>query len=201
MNLLGVLEGILFAVGDEGITLKSLCEVMEIDEGAAKDLLKTLRERYESDEYGIRVSFLGDAFKLTTKKEHAAYYQKLLGNPENQSLSETALETLAIIAYNQPITRNLIDEMRGVSSNHIIRKLCARGLVKITGKSNMPGRPNLYGTTSEFLDYFGLASLNDLPKIESDNNVNTDDDTELFTSIYKEDKKDEDEEIEVFDVI
>ena len=185
MNLLGVLEGILFAVGDEGITLKTLCEVMEIDNDKAKELLKELQSRYESDAYGIRISFLADAFKLTTKSEHAPYYQKLLGSEESQMLSETALEVLAIIAYNQPITRNLIDEMRGVASGYIVRKLCARGLVKISGKSNMPGKPNLYSTTSEFLDYFGLSNINDLPKLETDD-VNIDEETELFTSIYKE---------------
>ena len=186
MNLLGVLEGILFAVGDEGITLKTLCEVMEIEGEQAKELLKQLQKRYESDEYGIRISFLADAFKLTTKSEHASYYQKLLGSEESQTLSETALEVLAIIAYNQPITRSLIDDMRGVASGHIVRKLCARGLVKISGKSNMPGKPNLYSTTSDFLDYFGLSTINDLPQLKVDN-VKTEDETELFTSIYKED--------------
>lgn len=186
MNLLGVLEGILFAVGDEGITLKTLCEVMEIDEGKAKELLKELQNRYESDAYGVRISFLADTFKLTTKREHAEFYQRLLGNPESQTLSESSLEVLAIIAYNQPITRNLVDDMRGVASGHIIRKLCARGLVKISGKSNMPGKPNLYSTTSDFLDYFGLSSIDDLPKLES-NEETKEDETELFTSIYKED--------------
>lgn len=189
MNLEGVLEGILFAVGEEGITLKVLCEVMNIDKEVAKELLSKLQKRYESDAYGIRVSFLGDAFKLTTKREHAEYYQRLLGNSDAQKMSESSLEVLAIIAYNQPITRALIDEMRGVASSHIVRKLCARGLVKIAGKSEMPGRPNLYATTSDFLDYFGLASINDLPKIESD--VKVDDETELFTSIYKDDSVNE----------
>ena len=186
MNLLGVLEGILFAVGDEGITLKTLTEVLEINEVEAKNLLKELQNRYESDAYGIRISFLGNAFKLTTKKEHANYYQKLLGNSESQSLSESALEVLAIIAYNQPITRNLIDEMRGVASGQIVRKLCARGLVKISGKSQLPGRPNLYSTTSEFLDYFGLATIDDLPKISEESENVERDERELFTSIYKE---------------
>ena len=187
MNLLGVLEGILFAVGDEGITLKALTETLGVDSNRAKELLKELQTRYESDAYGIRVSYLGDAFKLTTKKEHAEYYQKLLGNPESQTLSESSLEVLAIIAYNQPITRVIVDEMRGVASGQIIRKLCARGLVKITGKSQMPGRPNLYGTTREFLDYFGLATIDDLPKMDAYNTVETkEDETELFTSIYKE---------------
>ena len=186
MNLLGVLEGILFAVGDEGITLKTLTEVLGINEVEAKNLLKELQNRYESDAYGIRISFLGNAFKLTTKKEHANYYQKLLGNSESQSLSESALEVLAIIAYNQPITRNLIDEMRGVASGQIVRKLCARGLVKISGKSQLPGRPNLYSTTSEFLDYFGLATIDDLPKISGESENVENDERELFTSIYKE---------------
>lgn len=186
MNLLGVIEGLLFAVGDEGITLKSLCEILDITTDRAKELLKELQKRYESDAYGIRVSYLGDAFKLTTKKEHKDYYHKLLGNPETQTLSESNLEVLAIIAYNQPITRVLIDELRGVACGQIIRKLCARGLVKIVGKSKLPGKPNLYGTTKEFLDYFGLASLEDLPKVEIEE-TSQEEETELFTSIYKDD--------------
>lgn len=186
MNLIGVLEGLLFAVGDEGITLKSLCEILDITTDRAKELLKELQKRYELDAYGIRVSYLGDAFKLTTKKEHKDYYHKLLGNPETQTLNESNLEVLAIIAYNQPITRVLIDELRGVACGQIVRKLCARGLVKTVGKSKLPGKPNLYGTTKEFLDYFGLASLDDLPKVEIEE-TSQEEETELFTSIYKDD--------------
>lgn len=186
MNLLGVLEGILFVVGDEGITLKSLCEIMEIDVVKAKELLKELKNQYESDERGIRISFLGDAFKLTTKKEHKDYYQKLVSNSESNMLSQSALETLAIIAYNQPITRAEVDELRGISSSFMIRKLVAKGLIKEAGKSTLPGRPNLYKTTSEFLDYFGLATIEDLPKMEEE--VLDNSDKELFTSIYKEEE-------------
>ena len=189
MNLLGVLEGILFVVGDEGVTLNQICDIMSIDADEAKKLLMDLRKSYESDERGIRISYLGDAFKLTTKKEHKEYYQKLIENPENNTLSSAALETLAIVAYNQPITRVEIDEMRGVSCVHIIRRLVAKGLIKEAGKSTMPGRPNLYATTSEFLDYFGLSSINDLPKVESKEIVEEDQD--LFTSIYKEQTNDE----------
>lgn len=189
MNLIGVLEGILFVVGDEGITLKSLCEIMDIDLEKAKELLKELKQNYEGDDRGIRISYLGDCFKLTTKKEHKEYYQKLVNNGESNLLSQSALETLAIIAYNQPITRAEVDEMRGVSSSFMIRKLVAKGLIKEAGKSTLPGRPNLYKTTSEFLDYFGLATINDLPQmIESSDEDN---EKELFTSIYKEEKTDE----------
>lgn len=189
MNLTGVLEGLLFAVGEDGLTLDEMTDILNINIDTAKDLLKELQKRYESDAYGIRISYLGNTFKLTTKKEHKEYYQRLLGNPESQSLSETALEVLAIIAYNQPITRIMVDEMRGVASGQIIRKLCARGLIKISGKSNMPGKPNLYSTTSEFLDYFGLASLDNLPKIEEPKDE-VEKETELFTSIYKEESVD-----------
>lgn len=187
MNLIGVLEGILFVVGDEGITLKSLCEIMDIDLEKAKELLKELKKNYENEDRGIRISYLGDSFKLTTKKEHKDYYQKLVNNGETNLLSQSALETLAIIAYNQPITRAEVDEMRGVSSNFMIRKLVAKGLIKEAGKSTLPGRPNLYKTTSEFLDYFGLATINDLPQIIKEPIEN--DEKELFTSIYKDDKE------------
>ena len=112
------------------------------------------------------------------------YYQKLIETPENNNLSQAALETLAIVAYNEPLTRMEVDEIRGVNSRDMLRKLVAKGLVKECGRSNLPGRPILYKTTSEFLDYFGLATLSDLPEIKIDKDNN--DDTELFTSIYKE---------------
>ena len=185
MNLLGVLEGILFVVGDEGVTLTQICDILNIEMDEAKELLKTLKQSYDDNNRGVRISYLGDAFKLTTKKEHKEYYQKLIENPESNTLSQAALETLAIIAYNQPITRVEIDEMRGVSNVHMLRKLLAKGFIKETGKSTLPGRPNLYATTSEFLDYFGLSSISDLPTIVKEEQED-DGDKELFTSIYKE---------------
>jgi len=189
MNKLGVLEGLLFVVGDEGLTLNQICDSLNIKEEEAKELLLNLKSTYETEERGIRISFLGNAFKLTTKSEHKEFYQKLLLNEETNTLSESALETVAIIAYHQPITRIEIDNLRGVATSHIIRKLVAKGLIKEVGKSPMPGRPNLYGTTKEFLDYFGISSLEELPKIEDqeDNADETDNDKELFTSIYKDD--------------
>lgn len=187
MNKKAILEGILFVVGDEGITLDNICEIIGINKKEAQELLKSLREDYSKDDRGIRISFIGEAFKLTTKEEHKEYYQKLITTRGTNTLSQAALETLAIIAYNQPITRIEVDELRGISSINMIRKLMAKDLVKISGKSNLPGRPNLYRTTSEFLDYFGLATLSDLPELPN-NYKNTDEEQELFTSIYKEDK-------------
>jgi segregation and condensation protein B len=184
MKQLGILEGLLFVVGDEGISLNAICETLNIDEIEAKKLLTDLKKEYEDDNHGLRISYLGDAFKLTTKSEHNEFYQKLVENPETNTLSEVALETLAIIAYNGPITRLEIDEMRGVSTSYMLRKLLARGLIKVSGKSNLPGKPNLYEITKVFLDYFGLATINDLPKFE--NMITNNEDEELYSSMYKE---------------
>ena len=187
MKELGILEGILFVVGDEGIDVKNLCEIMEITDTEAKSLLMELKKNYEEDDRGLRISFLGEAFKLTTKQEHKKYYEKLVVNPETNKLSQAALETLAIIAYNQPITCPEVNEIRGVQTNQLIRKLVAKGLIKEDGKSDMAGRPNLYKTTSEFLDYFGLATIEDLPVMSPSEEKNGEgSETELFTSIYKD---------------
>ncbi len=189
----GILEGILFVQGDEGITLESICKIMEIDMDEAKSLLLSLKNHYEEKNRGLRIRFLGNSFKLTTKEEHKVYYQRLFTVPENRELSPQALEVLAIIAYNEPITRIEIDELRGLSSDYTIRKLLAKGLIKEAGKSTMPGRPNLYKTTHEFLDYFGMASLDDLPRLEEQEEPSKE--TELFTSIYKENLEETSEKV------
>lgn len=184
MNKQAVLEGLLFVVGDEGISIDKIQNILEVDEKEARSLLTKLQQEYESDNRGIRISFLADTFKLTTKKEHIEYYQKLITSSANTQLSQAALETLAIIAYNQPITRVKIDEMRGIASSFLLKKLMARDLIKVSGKSDLPGHPNLYKTTPEFLDYFGLASINDLPDISIQENEA--DDVELYQSKYSE---------------
>ena len=160
-----------------------LTEVLNVDEEEAKRLIFNLKSSYENENRGIRISYLGDAFKLTTKPEHKEFYQKLVETPESNTLSPVALETLAIIAYNGPLTRLEIDEMRGVSTSYTLRKLLARDLIKVCGKSDLPGKPNLYTITNTFLDYFGLATLNDLPKFES---LAHEDEEELYTTIFKE---------------
>lgn len=185
MNKEAVLEGLLFVVGDEGLTIPQIIDVLDLTEDEAKKLVISLKIRYEEDNYGIRISFLGNTFKLTTKKEHKEYYQRLIENPETNILSQAALETLAIIAYNEPLTRSVVDEIRGVSSREMIRKLVAKGLVKEIGRSTLPGRPILYATTSEFLDFFGLSSKEDLPKIETIVEELTDE-VDLYHSKYKE---------------
>ena len=151
-----------------------------------KELLNTLKEKYSKDDSGIWIHFLGNTFKLTTKKEHREYFQKLIENEDSNVLSQAALETLAIVAYNQPITRADVNEIRGVDSAQMIRKLSAKGLLKEVGRSEGIGRPILYGTTLEFLDYFGLSTIEDLPKIEEFNKEEEEEETDLYQSKYKE---------------
>ena len=183
-----VLEGLLFVVGEDGLTIDQIKDVLEIDEEAVKSLLMELKKDYEDESRGLRIDFLGDRFKLTTKFEHKSYYQKLIENPETNFLSQAALETLAIIAYNEPITRVQVDAIRGVGSTSIIRKLVAKGFIKEGGRSDIPGRPILYETTNEFLDYFGLSTIDDLPNIEDiiKTPEEDDEDSDLYTSKYTE---------------
>jgi len=184
-----VLEGLLFVVGEDGLTMDQIEEVLNIDEENAKELLLELKKDYEEDCRGLRIDYLGNRIKLTTKFEHREYYQKLIENPETNFLSQAALETLAIIAYNAPITRVQIDTIRGVGSTQIIRKLVAKGFIKEAGRSELPGRPILYETTSEFLDYFGLSTIEDLPNmdefVESIEQTEVED-KDLYTSKYTE---------------
>ena len=190
MNNIAILEGLLFVVGEDGLTLEQIKDVLEIDEEESKQLLKDLRARYEEDDRGLRIDFLGNRFKLTTKFEHKEYYQKLIENPNTNTLSQAALEVLAIIAYNEPITRIKVDEIRGVSSAQLVRKLVAKGFIKEVGRSDLPGKPIIYETTSEFLDYFGLSTIKDLPDmsefIEECSETEETDDKDLYTSKYRE---------------
>ena len=179
-----IIEGLLYVQGDIGLTIKDIMNILNIDEETAKREVLNLKNYYDDNKRGLRINFLGNTIKLTTREEHKEYYAKLLENPSSNGLSNSAIETLAVIAYNEPITRGEVDAFRGVDSSYVMRRLLAKGLIKECGKSDTPGRPILYKTTDEFLDYFGLASKEDLPSIE----MLTEDKEEkdLYTSIYKE---------------
>ena len=185
MNLKAVLEGILFIVGDEGTTLKEMTNVLGISEEEVKNLLIELKKDYEKEDRGLRISYLGNSFKLTTKEEHKSFYEKLVTDNKTTNLSNAALEVLAVIAYNEPITRLKIDEIRGVNSSQIVRRLLAFGFIKVCGKEDSIGKPNLYKTTNDFLDYFGLSSKEDLPELIIKEKAENDSE-DLYDSTYKE---------------
>ena len=185
-NKVGVLEGLLFVVGDDGLTFEQISDALDVDLDSAKELVLELKHEYESERHGIQIAMLGDKIKLTTKKEHKDYYIKLLENKETNSLSPQALETLAIIAYNEPISVQEIENIRGVGSREMVRKLLAKGFVKEVGKSDAPGRPTVYATTSDFLDYFGLSSKDELPQLEINDTSGDIDETDLYDSKFRE---------------
>lgn len=185
MEKLGILEGILFVVGNEGISASELMDILELKEDNINYLIDKLKEKYLSEESGLNIEYLGEKYKLTTKKEHNDYYIKLLEKEKKSELSNSALETLAVIAYNSPITRGQIDDIRGVDSTYQIKKLLYRNLIKEDGKADLPGKPKLYSVTNEFLDYLGLSSLDELPKLEEEKPILIEE-TDLYESKYKE---------------
>ena len=181
----GLIEGLLFVSGEDGLTIDEIANITEKDKNYIKEIIQELYKDYENENRGIRIEYLGNHFKLTTKKEHKDYYKKMLEDEESSTLSNSALETLAIIAYNAPITRSAVDEIRGVNSSYAVRKLLIMNLIEEVGRSELPGRPKLYNVTSNFLDYFGLGSLDELPKLDFKENI-IDENKSLFESRYKE---------------
>lgn len=186
MNLKAVLEGLLFVSGEDGLTKDKAISILEIEPDRFDEIIIKLVEDYSCDDRGITIGKFGDKYKLITKKEHSSYYKKLVEDEISENLSGSALETLAIIAYNQPITRVMIDEIRGVSTSHIVRKLVFKNLIEEVGRSELPGRPILYGVTDQFLDYFGLKSIDELPKIEIEHD---DEEASLYDSKYVDEKE------------
>lgn len=166
INWTSILESLLFAAGDEGLSLKQIAEVLEVDDLHASEIIENLKQEYESNENrGIMIVQLAGTFQLATKKGNADYLKKLVDSPHTSTLSQAALETLAIIAYKQPITRAEIEEIRGVKTERPLNTLMAKALIKEVGRAEGTGRAILYGTTKEFLDYFGLKNLNELPPL------------------------------------
>lgn len=168
MNYSAIIEGLLFISGDDGLTIEQLSNIMEISVDDIQQYIDDLSNKYNNENSGITINKLGNSYKLTTKKEYKKYFEKIAETSVTSNLSQSCLETLAIIAYNEPITRIEIDGLRGVNSSHLVRKLVALGLIKDAGKSSLPGKPLLYKTTNEFLDCFGLSSIDELPKLDDD---------------------------------
>lgn len=162
--LKSVIEGLLFAAGDEGLDAKQMAEVLEQDAAFINDLILELQGDLNRQQRGVQIVYMAGGYRLTTRPEHAAYFERLAYSPSRAALSQAALETLSIIAYKQPITRIGIEEIRGVKSDRALQTLIGKDLIQEIGRADAPGRPILYGTTKSFLDYFALSSLEELPE-------------------------------------
>ncbi len=161
-----ILEALLF-VSPEPLSIERLQEVLEgMDRSRIQSLLGMMANEYEQNGHGLQLVEVAGGYQLTTKTECAPWIRRLDEIRTASRLSRPALETLAIIAYKQSITRPEIEEIRGVDTSGVIKTLLERRLIKITGRREAAGRPLLYGTTKEFLGYFGLRDLSGLPSLK-----------------------------------
>lgn len=175
VKLKAILEGLLFLVGDDGLTVEQASKSMDISTKKAEQLFDALQKEYVDDSRGFEIERYGSRYRFLSKAFVHEAAKKLFSIDKISKLSNAALETLAIIAYKQPITRVEIEEIRGVGADVMIRKLEARGLIKEEGRSDAPGRPFLYSVTDEFMDAFKLLSLDELPDLPEFNKDNNDD--------------------------
>ena len=175
VKLKAILEGLLFLVGDDGLTVEQASKSMDISTKKAEQLFDALQKDYVDDSRGFEIERYGSRYRFLSKAFVHEAAKKLFSIDKISKLSNAALETLAIIAYKQPITRVEIEEIRGVGADVMIRKLEARGLIKEEGRSDAPGRPFLYSVTDEFMDAFKLLSLDELPDLPEFNKDNNDD--------------------------
>ncbi|HBI51229.1 MAG TPA: SMC-Scp complex subunit ScpB [Ruminococcaceae bacterium] len=157
-------EAIMFAYG-EPITIEKLSEASGIDEETAVKLVDTLERQYNVRESGLRILRVNGAFQIAARSEFADSIKKALETRKQQPLSQAAMETLAIVAYNQPVTNGFVEQVRGIDSSSVVRSLVERGLLEEAGRLDLPGRPISYRTTDNFLRCFGLSRIEELPPL------------------------------------
>lgn len=184
------IEALLFVAGSEGLLLTELAQQLDCSADEALKGVKQFKEHLQQTQSALQVIKEDGHYVLTTRTEMAPLLQKYAYSALHTKLSKSALETLAIVAYKQPITRVEVDEIRGVQSSAALQKLMARQLIEVTGRVDGPGRPQLFATTPYFLEYFGLTSITDLPELtelDSEDEVESDLFFEQFNETFEED--------------
>lgn len=185
-TLMSKVESLLFVIGEDGLTLAQLAQLTGSTQLEMQEALVELKNRYDEDDArGMTVKELAGTYQLISKPANADVIEKLVENPPTQSLSQAALEVLAIVAYKQPITRVEIEDLRGVKCERAINTLTQKLLVQEVGRVEGTGRAILYGTTKEFLNYFGLNHISDLPPLEVET-FELEEEQDLFMSKFQE---------------
>ncbi len=164
-NIKYAIEGILFAAG-EPVKAAKLAVVLDTDIACINEAVAELKAEYDENKRGFNIIDINEGYQICSRPEYYAYIQEILGEQRNQPLSNAAMEALAIIAYKQPITRGMIEKIRGVNSDGCVNRLYERGLIDECGRLDAPGRPILYKTTNTFLRCFGISTPSDLPEID-----------------------------------
>ncbi|RUL55079.1 MULTISPECIES: SMC-Scp complex subunit ScpB [Lysinibacillus] len=186
-KLMSKIEALLFVVGDDGLTINQLSKILEVETMEIEAALSELETNYnDNEERGITLKTLAGTYQITTKPEMAETIKKLVENPNSHVLSTASLEVLAIIAYKQPITRVEIEDLRGVKSERPIQTLISRALIQEVGRADGTGRAILYGTTKEFLNYFGLENIKELPPLPEGELLDDNEETDLFMTKFQE---------------
>ena len=181
---LSIIEGMIFLSVDEGLSIKQIASALGVSKKEALDYMSALIKYYQTKEVkGFDIVNFGGYYKMVTLEKHKDYYRQMIKDNTHR-LSKSALETLAIVAYYQPITRVHIEEIRGVGCESMIRKLVAKALIKEVGREDSPGKPILYGVTDTFMDAFNLASLDELPELQEV--TSSFDENDLFDNKYRE---------------
>jgi len=168
-----IIEGLLFAWGDP-LSIKDIANVLKVREQHVIRLIDEMIDEFNQSKRGLRIVKIKDKCQLTTRPEHYEWISLLFQDNKSNTLSAAALETLAIIAYKQPITKAEIESIRGVKCDKALETLLSKNLIKELGRLERTGRPIIYGTTEEFLRYFGIRDLNELPNIDTTNDINRD---------------------------
>lgn len=190
-NLAAQIEALLFVTGDNGLSFSQLQFLTEEPAEAVEQAITDLMQQFEEDGRGIVLKQLAGVYRLVTKPEMAETIQKLVENPTVQALSQASLEVLAIVAYKQPITRVELEDLRGVKSEKALATLAGKGLIRECGRAEGTGRAILYGTTAEFLDYFGLKNLDELPPLPEEFDEEPEEEADLFMTKFQEAFKEE----------
>ncbi|NLW40233.1 MAG: SMC-Scp complex subunit ScpB [Tissierellia bacterium] len=163
-ELKAIIEALLFVWGDP-LSLKDISQIVELDISLIKDVLKEMMDEFDYNLRGLKIVQVEDTYQLSTRPEFYPWISKLSQNKDNKSLSNAALETLSIIAYKQPVTKAEIEAIRGVRCDKALETLLNKKLIEEKGRLEKTGRPILYGTTKEFLRYFGLKDIDELPPL------------------------------------
>jgi len=157
-------EAILFATGDP-VELSRIAEILDVDEPSLERIITNLRDYYDFEQRGVRIVKLDNSYQMCSAPQYAEYIRKALETKKAPRLSPPLLEVLSVIAYRQPVTRAYVEQVRGVDCSYSITSLTEKGLIRESGRLDVPGKPILYRTTKDFLRVFGLESLNDLPEL------------------------------------
>ena len=160
-----VIESVLFVAGEE-VSLSVIADTINLDKATTKAIIKSLAEKYDEEKRGIQIVELEGAYQMCTAAHCFDFIRSIYKRTRRQGLTQSLLETLAIVAYKQPVTKQQIEDIRGVNADHAVNKLVEKKLIDEVGRLDAPGRPILFGTTKEFLRHFGFSSTNEMPRLD-----------------------------------